>query len=162
MITLLLTLHTATTATLLVVTLPLNNTHAQKKNLYNQFATQSQQTVCLNLIWNAGTASFHNLVRIVMLLNRRWIPKSWEEQSEEALKFQTMLFLQLMCYWQSNLMFSALRGVRCFSPPRLCLNLVCRLLRFLGVGRANWAPRCLLWICAFVLLIPVHSKFDVP
>lgn len=41
----------------------LNNT-----NLYNQFATQSQQTVCLDLILNAGTASFHNSVCIVKLL----------------------------------------------------------------------------------------------
>lgn len=32
----------------------------------------------------------------------------------------------------------------------------------LCVGRANRVPRCLLWICAFVLLIRIHTRFDVP
>lgn len=58
MITLLLTLHTATTATLLVSQSTLNNT---KQPLQSIFATQSQQTAHLNLILNAGTASFQKL-----------------------------------------------------------------------------------------------------
>lgn len=63
MITPLLTLHTATTATLLVVSLTLNNT--KKNNLYNQFCNSHNKQICLNLILKAGTASFHNSVRIL-------------------------------------------------------------------------------------------------
>lgn len=61
MITLLLTLHTATTATLLVYP----KEHKQISTINSQ---QSLQTPRLNLIFDTGTASFHNLVRIVKLL----------------------------------------------------------------------------------------------
>lgn len=87
--------------------------------------------------------------------NCRWIPKSLE-QSEEALNFQTMVFLQLnvlltiephvFCTQRSQVFFLSSLPTFGLQAPSV-----------LGVGRANWAPRCLLWICAFVLLIPIHS-----
>lgn len=137
MITPLLTLHTATTATLLVVSLTLNNT--KKNNLYNQFCNSHNKQICLNLILKAGTASFHNSVRILWSYWSSMNTKTVENNNQKKLwNFRQRSFLQLMCYWQSNLLFSALRG--CLVPSRLCLNLVYRLLHSL-VLREPTEPR---------------------
>lgn len=137
MITPLLTLHTATTATLLVVSLTLNNT--KKKQSLQSILQQSQQTNLPKLDLESRYRIVSQLSSyIVKLLIVDEYQNSGEQQSEEALKFQTTVFLQLMCYWQSNLLFSALRG--CLVPSRLCLNLVYRLLHSL-VLREPTEPR---------------------
>lgn len=58
MITLLLTLHTATTATLLCSQSTLNNTKQSPQSICNTVTTNSLPK---NLMVNAGTASFHTL-----------------------------------------------------------------------------------------------------
>lgn len=135
------------------------NTKQSPQSICSTVTTHSLPK-CNHLILNACTISFSQLLTVLRNYHS-FIPTRWDEQSEETLKFQTVAFLQLMCYWQSNLTLSALRGVRCFSSRTTCLNFTEAPLPR-AVGRAIWAPRCLLWICAFVLLFPVYLMFGVP
>lgn len=158
MITPLLTLHTATTATLLVVSLTLNNT--KKNNLYNQFCNSHNKQICLNLILKQVPHRFTTQFVYCEVTDRRWIPKQWRttirrssEISDNGLSTVNVLLTIKPLVFCTQRMSCPLSSLPKFglSAPSL-----------LGVARANWAPRCLLWICAFVLLIPIRSMFDVP
>lgn len=159
MITPLLTLHTATTATLLVVSLTLNNT--KKKQSLQSILQQSQQTNLPKLDLESRYRIVSQLGSyIVKLLIVDEYQNSGEQQSEEALKFQTTVFSTVNVLLTIKPLVFCTQRMSCplSSLPKFGLSAP----SLLGVARANWAPRCLLWICAFVLLIPIRSMFDVP